>query len=150
MNSTLSNDLILFSTQKTLEKSTDKSSSLKRESPDHCSDPKPSKRTKLNNESNPISESIKIDNQPVNETDYIAPWLTSSTMKIKNSLARLHNEIIDFYNYILPSEEEHNSRLEAIKKFALILNLKCLCSYQTGGGDFGILPRSSDSPLRVI
>ncbi len=78
---------------------------------------KPKKKVKVSSEEyNPISDSIKNDNIITNERDYIAPWLTSSTASIKNSLARLHNEMIDFYQYIIPSEEEHNSRLAAIKK----------------------------------
>jgi len=41
----------------------------------------------------------------------VAPWVGPNTMKIKNPLAKLHNEIIDFYNYITPSNEEHNRRV---------------------------------------
>jgi hypothetical protein len=33
-------------------------------------------------------------------------------MKIKNPLSKLHNEIIEFYNYITPNEEEHNHRMK--------------------------------------
>jgi len=33
-------------------------------------------------------------------------------MKIKNPLYKLHNEIIEFYNYITPNEEEHNHRMK--------------------------------------
>lgn len=83
---------------------------------------KPYKKIKKNekNEKNasPIKELQNSNNsQPIDERDFIAPWLTDSTIKIKNSLARMHNEIIDFYNYITPSEEEHNLRLQAIKEY---------------------------------
>ncbi len=79
---------------------------------------KPNKKLKkdLNDKENTISDSIKTDNQPIIEKDYIAPWLSSSTIKIKNSLARLHNEIIDFFKYITPSEDEHKTRIAAIKQ----------------------------------
>jgi len=115
LNATLSNDLILFSS---IKNQTEKNP-MKRDSPENKHAEKFNKKLKISsadNNPNPISETIKADNQPIHESDYIAPWISTSTIKIKNSLARLHNEIIDFYNYILPSEEEHNSRLEAITK----------------------------------
>ena len=115
----MNNDLILFTIKAPPQ--TEKNS-LKRESPEGKLSDKPSKKVKLSvSDPLPISETIKADNQPISESDYIAPWLSSSTVKIKNSLARLHNEIIDFYNYILPSEEEHNMRLGAIKKLYLLI-----------------------------
>lgn len=80
---------------------------------------KPRKKTKISYEEYNTSDSIKTGNTLPNERDYIAPWLTPLTASIKNSLARLHNEIIDFYQYIIPSEEEHNSRLAAIKKLMI-------------------------------
>ncbi len=46
-----------------------------------------------------------------------APWIKKSTLKIKNPLTKLHNEIIEFYNYITPSEEEHNHRTRVISIF---------------------------------
>lgn len=50
----------------------------------------------------------------VDEKLYIAPWITNETKTIKNSLARLHNEIIDFYDYISPDEQTHSARLKAL------------------------------------
>jgi non-canonical poly(A) RNA polymerase PAPD5/7 len=38
----------------------------------------------------------------------VTPWLKKSTLKIKNPLAKFHNEILDFYDYIWPSDEEHH------------------------------------------
>ncbi len=34
----------------------------------------------------------------------IAPWIKSNTLKIKNPLAKMHNEIIEFYQYVTPSD----------------------------------------------
>lgn len=81
---------------------------------------KPYKKMKKNekNDSSPTADLHNSDkSHPIDEREFIAPWLTDSTIKIKNSLARMHNEIIDFYNYIIPSEEEHNLRLQAIKEY---------------------------------
>ena len=46
----------------------------------------------------------------------ITPWLAASTLEIKDSLLRFHNEVIDFYNYIKPSDESHRSRLQAFEE----------------------------------
>ncbi len=40
----------------------------------------------------------------------IQPWISKKTLSIKTPLIRLHNEIIEFYLYISPSEEEHARR----------------------------------------
>jgi len=43
-----------------------------------------------------------------NETSIrIAPWVKKSTLRIRNPLARLHNETIDFCEYLAPTEKEH-------------------------------------------
>ena len=122
LNATLSNDFITFSSNQNILVEKNEKNPLKRESTQVTSDEtlreKPHKKLKTTSpEFNLLSESVKSDNNIVREKDYIAPWISSSTIRIKNSLARLHNEIIDFFNYITPSEEEHISRLEAIKKF---------------------------------
>lgn len=51
---------------------------------------------------------------------YITPWIAVSTLEIKDSLLRFHNEVIDFYNYIKPSEESHRSRLQAFEEYLYI------------------------------
>ena len=43
----------------------------------------------------------------------LTPWITKNTMKIKNSLVRFHNEIIDFCQFVSPSEQEHLRRENA-------------------------------------
>lgn len=116
-----SKDLILFSKQN--EDSKIAKDKKKRDfnsliSEDVDLSEKPYKKLKKSSEKHDeTSGSINSENiQNIDEKVFIAPWLTPLTLKIKNSLARLHNEIIDFYNYITPSEEEHNSRLQAIKR----------------------------------
>lgn len=52
----------------------------------------------------------------IDEKLYIAPWISNETKNIKNSLARFHNEIIDFYNYISPDEKTHSARLNALEE----------------------------------
>ena len=50
-----------------------------------------------------------------------APWLTDATAKIGNPNFRLHNEIIDFYNYVKPSETTNLKRFDAFSKIKAIL-----------------------------
>jgi hypothetical protein len=45
-----------------------------------------------------------------------AVWLTKQTFKIKNTLVRFHNEIIDFMNYVSPTKEEHQRREKAFER----------------------------------
>lgn len=42
-------------------------------------------------------------------------------MAIKNPNVRLHNELIEFTNYISPSKEDYNKRTNAIKHLEKIL-----------------------------
>jgi hypothetical protein len=50
------------------------------------------------------------------EETRVAPWMIKTTHKIKNTLVRLHNEIIDFVNYVAPRDEEHKKRETAFKR----------------------------------
>jgi DNA polymerase sigma len=43
-----------------------------------------------------------------------APWITEETMSKSGSL-KLHHEILDFFNFIIPKEEENNLRQQTIK-----------------------------------
>lgn len=55
-------------------------------------------------------------------TDYeITPWLSNATKSIKSPNIRLHNEIVEFYEYIRPKEEEHAVRLAALDKIKAIV-----------------------------
>ncbi len=69
---------------------------------------KPSPKNNLNHSNPPIFLSP--------DEERLAPWMTKSTMKIKNSLVRFHNEIIDFVNYIVPSKEAHAKREKALER----------------------------------
>lgn len=59
----------------------------------------------------------KIDNESnkPKEVDItkIAPWASPQTLQIKNPVLRFHNEIIDFCNYIAPTEKEHQIRINS-------------------------------------
>ena len=50
------------------------------------------------------------------DEEKLAPWMSQSTQKIKNTLVRFHNEIIDFVNFCVPSKEEHAKRERSIEK----------------------------------
>lgn len=50
----------------------------------------------------------------------VRPWLSDSTSTICNPNVRLHNEIIEFYDYIRPKNSEHKKRTEI---YTLIKNL---------------------------
>jgi len=44
------------------------------------------------------------------------PWATSSTTRINDPLLLLHNEIIDFYHFIKPTQEETNNKNKIVQK----------------------------------
>lgn len=52
----------------------------------------------------------------VQEEEKLAPWMSQSTQKIKNTMVRFHNEIIDFVNYVAPLKEEHAKREKAMER----------------------------------
>ena len=51
----------------------------------------------------------KVKQEKIDQSK-IAPWIKKSTLKIKNPLAKMHNEIIEFYNYVTPTQQEHAMR----------------------------------------
>ena len=51
------------------------------------------------------------------DEEKLAPWMSRSTQKIRNTLVRFHNEIIDFVNYITPSKEDHTLRETSLAKY---------------------------------
>jgi non-canonical poly(A) RNA polymerase PAPD5/7 len=82
------------------------------------------KKTKLNNndERKKISYAMNSNNGVSIETEMqLAPWISKSTLRIKNTLIRFHNEIIDFSKYVSPSEEEHLKREAAFQKLKTIV-----------------------------
>lgn len=50
------------------------------------------------------------------DEERLAPWMSNATQKIRNTLVRFHNEIIDFVNFITPSEDDHNRREKGLEK----------------------------------
>lgn len=50
----------------------------------------------------------------------IAPWLSHATMAIKRPKMRLHNEIIEFYDFLKPKKEEYDLRVACYNKIKRI------------------------------
>ena len=63
----------------------------------------------------------------IENTSFFIVLLWIYTLKIKNPLAKLHNEIIEFFNYVGPSSNEHVVRTE-VKYFINIKNNKLYIS----------------------
>ncbi len=64
------------------------------------------------------------DNEEIREVpseSEITPWLSDTTKLIHSPAIRLHNEIVEFYQYIRPNEEDHAARLAAFEKIKAIL-----------------------------
>ncbi|CAD8210064.1 unnamed protein product [Paramecium octaurelia] len=61
-----------------------------------------------------ISKKVKNDNENdcVMSVDVI-PWMSKKTLMIRHPVLRLHNEIVEFYEYITPSDQEHKRRVTA-------------------------------------
>ena len=51
------------------------------------------------------------------------PWLGQSS-QLENTRCRLHNELIEFYLYITPSEPEHAARVAAFESLKALLLAK--------------------------
>jgi len=51
-----------------------------------------------------------------------APWMTKTTSEIRNPNVRLHNEIIELTNYIMPKKDDYERRQYAIQQ--LTSNIK--------------------------
>ena len=67
------------------------------------------------NNNKKIKENPKLDDNIINEEKLYAPWISDKTMDIKNPNVRLHNEIIEFTNFISPSKSDYDKRSNAIK-----------------------------------
>lgn len=53
---------------------------------------------------------------PKEEISLGTPWHTRATLKIEDPLLMLHEEIIDFYDFIRPTEEEKAAQREVVQK----------------------------------
>lgn len=51
-----------------------------------------------------------------------APWITEATLNKERGFSFLHYEILDYYNYIKPKEEENKKRLKTIEILTDIIN----------------------------
>jgi DNA polymerase sigma len=63
-------------------------------------------------------------NSAIGEVSYYqerlyAPWMSKTTSQIKNPNVKLHNEIIEFSNYVQPSEKDIENRQKAIEQYGL-------------------------------
>lgn len=80
------------------------------------------------------------------------PWLSDETSEIKNPNTRLHNEIIEFYDYIRPSKEDHKKRVQICQTLKDILEGAIKDAYLIPFGSFATqlyLP-TSDIDLGLI
>jgi len=71
------------------------------------------KKAKLNTneEKKKPAYSMSINEEVQISTEIqIAPWVSTNTLRIKNTMIRFHNEIIDFCKFVAPSDEEHLKR----------------------------------------
>lgn len=49
-----------------------------------------------------------------------APWMSKTTSEIKNPNVKLHNEIIEFSNYVQPSPKDVEKRTKAIEEYLIV------------------------------
>lgn len=81
-----------------------------------------------------------------------APWLSAATRAISNPNFRLHNEIIDFYNHVKPSEATNSARHKCFLRVKDILEKDIAGSFVGAFGSFATqlyLP-NSDVDLVII
>jgi len=63
-----------------------------------------------------IKPEEELRNPSMIKFNYKAPWLTEETKK-HSGIIRLHYEILDFYNFMKPTEKEDQLRIQTIKEF---------------------------------
>ncbi|KRX10728.1 hypothetical protein PPERSA_00498 [Pseudocohnilembus persalinus] len=52
----------------------------------------------------------------------IAPWISKKTLRIQNSVLRLHNEIIEFTQYLQPTKAEHQLRMDSFNRLCGLIH----------------------------
>jgi DNA polymerase sigma len=67
-------------------------------------------------------EKLNID-RPKYKKVYYAPWLSDETKQAPGS-ERLHHEILDFYKFISPKEEENSTRKQTLKELKNMITKK--------------------------
>ncbi|CAD8121232.1 unnamed protein product [Paramecium sonneborni] len=60
-----------------------------------------------------IFKKIKNDEDDCVMNVDIIPWMSKKTMMIRHPVLRLHNEMMEFFDYISPSDSEHKRRITA-------------------------------------
>lgn len=86
------------------------------------------------------------------DEEVAAPWLTHQTRRILNPNYRLHNEIIDFYKYIKPTEETNGTRERCFAQIKQVLEHAIPNSFVGSFGSFATqlyLP-NSDVDLVIL
>lgn len=113
-----------FNDKNNLKNSKDKKSVQKEEQTEDFIqfDTETPKKEKDNDQnSKKIHTMFRSDNIEVNEERIFAPWISEATTNIKNANIRLHNEIVEFTNYIAPSKQDYQIRLKTINNQEKIL-----------------------------
>lgn len=77
--------------------------------------------TQNENETSHISIENSVNQEAHLSPAEVVPWLSQSTSEIKNPNIRFHNEIIDFFDFIRPWQEDHEKRRLAIKRVLGVL-----------------------------
>lgn len=57
---------------------------------------------------------METEGSSFNHERVYAPWMSKATSLIKNPNVRLHNEIIEFSQYVQPTQEDFEMREAAI------------------------------------
>lgn len=95
---------------------------MKTEDEEYSYDAKKLKRGK----GNPKRFKAKLENPEANydaERKY-SPWMSRETAKIRNPNVRLHNEIIELTNYLMPKENDFKRRQLSINHLVRIIKVE--------------------------
>lgn len=61
-----------------------------------------------------ISIQNSINQEVAPPSGEVEPWMSQDTREIKNPNIRFHNEIIDFFDYVLPKKREHEKKRRGV------------------------------------
>ncbi|OMJ71660.1 hypothetical protein SteCoe_30056 [Stentor coeruleus] len=97
-------------------------------------------RSRTPGKSSPVRDFIPLSSisRPISQLQ-VAPWVRPHTLKFDDPLLQLHEEIIDFYDYMQPSEKDNEDRLDVIQRIKTIAQelwpdsqIDVFGSYETG------------------
>lgn len=100
----------------------DKQAMKTEEEEEYSFDTKKMKRGKGNDQ----KSDRKIENTEANYDNErkFAPWMSRETSKIRNPNVRLHNEIIELTNYLMPKENDFKRRQLSINHLVRIIKVE--------------------------